>query len=301
MSEDPISFTVDESGRADHVLARRFPGTSRRRLAELFDAGHVKVGARVAKKGDRWDAGVNVTIASAPRAGEDLRPLPDEHAAALLAILHEDADVVIVAKPAGMPSQPLRAAELGTAANGLAVLRPECTTASDDPRDGGLVHRLDIGTSGALAAARSRAAWVRLRRAFSEGAVEKEYLALTHGAPMASECLAPLAQRGKKVAIDHALGLPAHTAFEVVEKLGDWRLVRCRASTGRMHQIRAHLAHCGAPIAGDRLYGGPPLAGLDGFFLHASRLVLPRDDGSRLDLEAPLPADRLAVLATLTG
>ncbi len=301
MSDEPISFVVDESGRADRVVARHFPGASRRRLAELFDAGAVKIGARVAKKGDRLDPGDHVTIASPPRAGEDLRPLPDERAAARLHVLYQDDDVVIVAKPAGMPSQPLRAGELGTAANGLAVLHPECTAASDDPRDGGLVHRLDIGTSGALAAARTRAAWLRLRRAFAVGGVEKEYLALTHGAPMASECLAPLAQRGKKVAIDHAEGLPAHTAFEVVQKLGAWRLVKCRASTGRMHQIRAHLAHCGAPIAGDALYGGPPLAGLDGFFLHASRLVLPRDTGAPIDVEAPLPSDRRAVIATLTG
>ncbi|HTJ44764.1 MAG TPA: RluA family pseudouridine synthase [Kofleriaceae bacterium] len=299
-----ITFVVDadEAGRADRVLARRFPGASRRRLAALFDEGAVKVGARVAKKGDRLDAGDEVTLTAEPAEGEDLRPVADEKAAAILREIYLDDDVVIVAKPAGMPSQPLRAGETGTAANGLAVLHPECTNASDDPRDGGLVHRLDIGTSGALAAARNRHAWVRLRRAFSIGAVEKEYLALTFGAPIATECMAPLAQRGKKVAIDHAEGLPAYTAFEIVQKLGDWRLVKCRASTGRMHQIRAHLAHCGAPIAGDVLYGGPALAGLDGFFLHAARLVLPREgDAPPIDVEAPLPPDRRAVIASLTG
>lgn len=298
-----MTFVVeaDEAGRADRVLARRFPGASRRRLAALFDAGAVRIGARVAKKGDRLDAGDEVTIAAAPAAGEDLRPVPDERAAARLRELYVDDELVIVDKPANMPSQPLRAGEIGTAANGLAVLHPECTSASDDPRDGGLVHRLDIGTSGALAAARTRHAWVRLRRAFAIGAIEKEYLALTHGAPIAAECMAPLAQRGKRVAVDHAEGLPAHTSFEIVQKLGDWRLVRCRAQTGRMHQIRAHLAHCGAPIAGDALYGGPPLAGLDGFFLHASRIKLPREDGEPIDVEAPLPPDRRAVIASLTG
>jgi 23S rRNA pseudouridine1911/1915/1917 synthase len=300
---DSISFTVgtDEAGRADLVLARRFPGASRRRLAALFEAGHVKVGARSIKKGDRLVAGDHVTLASAPAAGEDLRPAPDPEAAARLRVLHVDDDVVVIAKPAGMPSQPLRAGERGTAAGGLAALHPECAAAADDPRDGGLVHRLDIGTSGALAAARTRAAWLRLRRAFADGAVAKEYLALTHGAPHARECFAPLAQRGKKVAVDHAEGLPAHTAFEVVQVLGEWRLVRCRATTGRMHQIRAHLACCGAPIAGDALYGGPPLAGLDGFFLHASRLVLPREHGAPVDVEAPLPDDRRAVIASVTG
>jgi 23S rRNA pseudouridine1911/1915/1917 synthase len=294
-----VSFVVaaEEAGRADLVLARRFPGASRRRLAALFDAGHVKVGARTLRKGDRLDAGAHVTLASAPASGDDLRPAPDAQAAARLRELHADGDVVVLAKPAGMPSQPLRAGEVGTAANGLAALHPECATTSDDPRDGGLVHRLDIGTSGALAAARTRDAWLRLRRAFGDGEVAKEYLALTHGAPHASECFAPLAQRGKKVAIDHAEGLPAHTAFEVVQVLGEWRLIRCRATTGRMHQIRAHLACCGAPIAGDALYGGPPLAGLDGFFLHASRLVLP----GGLDVVAPLPEDLAAIVAGLAG
>jgi 23S rRNA pseudouridine1911/1915/1917 synthase len=296
---DHLSFevTADEAGRADLVLARRYPGASRRRLAALFDAGHVKVGARALKKGDRLDAGTRVTLVSAPASADEQRPAPDPNAAAKLRVLHLDADVVVVAKPAGMPSQPLRDGERGTAANGLAQLHPECSATSDDPRDGGLVHRLDIGTSGALAAARTRDAWQRLRRAFADGKVAKEYLALTRGAPHASECFAPLAQRGKKVAVDHAEGLAAHTMFEVVQLLGAWRLVRCRATTGRMHQIRAHLATCGAPIAGDALYGGPPLDGLDGFFLHASRLVLP----GAIDVEAPLPDDRRAVIAKLTG
>jgi 23S rRNA pseudouridine1911/1915/1917 synthase len=297
MSE--LSFTVaaDEGGRADRVLAKRFPDTSRRRLAELFASGGVRVRGRVAKKGDFLDPGDEITIASAPAGGEDLRPVADPDAAARLAVLYADDDVVVVAKPAGMPSQPLRAGELGTAANGLAVLHPECAAASDDPRDGGLVHRLDIGTSGALAAARTRDAWQRLRRAFADGLVDKAYLALTHGAPIAAECLAPLAQRGKKVAIDHAEGLAAHTSFEIVSRMGAWSLVRCRARTGRMHQVRAHLAHCGAPIAGDVLYGGPPLAGLEGFFLHASTLALP----PAVIVEAPLPADRQAVLDALGG
>ncbi len=302
MSTDPLQFTVgaEEGDRADRVIARHFPGASRRRLAELFATGGVRVGGRVAKKGDYLDPGNEVTLVSAPHGPEDMKPVADPAAAARLHVLHLDDDLVVVAKPAGMPSQPLRAGELGTVANALAVLHPECAGASDDPRDGGLVHRLDIGTSGALAAARNRHTWLRLRRAFAAGLVDKEYLALTHGAPIAAECLAPLVQRGKKVAIDHGEGLPAHTAFEVIETHGAWRLVRCRAATGRMHQIRAHLAHCGAPIAGDALYGGPPLAGLDGFFLHASRLTLPGEPPApALSIEAPLPDDRRAVIAAL--
>jgi 23S rRNA pseudouridine1911/1915/1917 synthase len=294
---DEIRFVVtsDEVGRVDRAIAHRFPESSRRRLAELFDAGGVRIDGRRARKGDRVDAGVEVVLTSAPPTPGDQSPQPDPEAAARLTVLHVDDDVVAISKPAGMPSQPLRAGELGTVASALASLYPECAATSDDPRDGGLVHRLDIGTSGVLVAARTRASWEALRRAFGGGAIDKEYLALTWGAPVSSSCDAPLAQRGKKVAVDAAEGLAAHTEWNVDQVLGAWRLMRCHATTGRMHQIRAHLAYCGAPIAGDTLYGGPELPGVLGFFLHAAWLRLP--GGTRID--APLPPDRADTLARL--
>ncbi|MBE7452785.1 MAG: RNA pseudouridine synthase [Kofleriaceae bacterium] len=91
---------------------------------------------------------------------------------------------MVMAKPPGMPSQPLRAGELGTAASGLVALHPECAAVADDPRDGGLVHRLDRGTSGLLVAARTRAAWQALRAAFADRRVDKTYLALVEAAPV---------------------------------------------------------------------------------------------------------------------
>jgi 23S rRNA pseudouridine1911/1915/1917 synthase len=293
-----VEFVIEpgEEGRIDRVLARRFPESSRRMLAELFDAGAVRIAGKLAKKGDHAPPGAQVTLAREPATGADLRPVPDPVAAELLQVLLVDDDVVVVAKPGGMPSQPLRAGELGTAANGIAALHPECSSTSDDPRDGGLVHRLDIGTSGALIAARTRAAWLDLRAAFGAGEVEKEYLALVEQNPVASGCDLPLSQRGKRAVVDLASGLPAHTSWEVIARHGGKRLLRCHAATGRMHQVRAHLAHCGAPIVGDELYGGRPFPGLLGFFLHASRISF----RGRI-VEAPLPADRRAVIAVLTG
>jgi 23S rRNA pseudouridine1911/1915/1917 synthase len=295
MSDVRFVVTADEAGRVDRAIARRFPETSRKRLTELFAAGAVRVGGKRARKGDRVDAGAEVVLAQAPSGAGDLAPVADPGAAARLVVLHLDDHIVAVDKPPGMPSQPLRAGERGTAANGIASLHPECAATSDDPRDGGLVHRLDIGTSGVLIAARTRASWESLRRAFGAGQVAKDYLALTRGAPVASECDAPLAQRGRRVVVDAAEGLAAHTSWRIEQTLGPWRLLRCKASTGRMHQIRAHLAHCGAPIAGDTLYGGTELAGLIGFFLHAASVQLP----GGVTIEAPMPADRLAALASL--
>jgi 23S rRNA pseudouridine1911/1915/1917 synthase len=291
------TFTVEEgeADRIDRVIAKRFPASSRRKVAELFDDNAVRLDGKLAKKGDRAAPGAVIELARAPVSPEELRVVPDAEVAARLTVLFEDTDVIVVSKPPGMPSQPLRAAERGTAANGIVALHMECAAVADDPRDGGLVHRLDGGTSGALAAARTRDAWKSLRAAFADGKVAKTYLALVDAPPVSRECEAPLAQRGGKVVVDHTAGLEAHTSWEVVRRIGERALVRCTATTGRMHQVRVHLATCGAPIAGDVLYGGAPLPELVGFFLHAERLTLP----GRAMIEAPLAADRVATLAAL--
>lgn len=297
----PLRFVIEagEDDRLDRALARRFPGAGRARLGELFARGAVRLDGRIAKKGDRARPGATVELAQPPVTAEALRVTPDPAAAERLAFLHTDAEVVVVGKPPGMPSQPLRAGEVGTAASGIVARFPECAAVADDPRDGGLVHRLDIGTSGALIAARTRAGWLRLRAAFAAGQVDKQYLALTEAAPIGRGCDEPLAQRGKKVVVDHTEGLDASTAWEVVRALGERRLVRCHATTGRMHQIRAHLAVCGAPIVGDALYGGGAFPGLVDFFLHAETVRFPDSAGGLVTVEAPLPPDRQAVLAAL--
>jgi len=284
--------TADE-GRADKALARHFPDAGRRQLAELFEAGEVRVRGKRAKKGDRVAAGDVIELTREPVSGDAMRPVADP--SVVLDVLLETLELVAVAKPAGVPSQPLRAGELGTIANGLVARFPECAALGDDPRDGGLVHRLDIGTSGVLVAARTEAAYRALREAFGQGAVAKTYLALTDALPVARECEEPLAQRGDHVVVDHTEGLPAHTQFTIERAGAQHALVRCIARTGRMHQVRAHLAHVGAPITGDTLYKGLPLAGFDGFFLHAATLVLP--DGT--SIEAPLPARFSAALAAV--
>ena len=301
-----MRITVEEAGRVDKVVAREFPAAGRRRLAEMFDEGSVKIvrgeRARRARKGDRVEPGDIIELAHAPVTGDALRPAPDAAAAEQLAVLLERPEVVVVAKPAGMPSQPLRAGELGTAASGIAARWPECASIGDERRDGGLVHRLDIGTSGALIAARTPEAYRALRDAFGAGLVEKVYLAIVEGRPVSRDCDAPLAQHGRRAVVDHTDGLAAYTAFTVERATDRYALVRCLAQTGRTHQVRAHLAHVGAPIAGDTLYGGSALADLPGFFLHAARISFPLA-GTRIVVEAPMPPPFEAALAVtgLTG
>ncbi len=292
----PLTFVVgaDEDGRLDRLVARRFPDASRRKVVALIDDGAVRVDGHRGKKGERVRVGATVVVTAAPVDDAALRVTADDDAAARLTMLHVDATRVVVAKPPGMPSQPLTAGERGTAAGGIVARFPECADAARDPRDGGLVHRLDIGTSGVLIAARTRETWEALRASFSAGAVTKHYLALCEAPPVSRGCDAPLVQRGARVVVDHTDGLDATTTWEVIARAGERALVRCHAETGRTHQIRVHLATCGAPIVGDTRYGGQPMPELVEFFLHAERVRF--DD---LDLTAPLPPDRAAVLAAL--
>jgi tRNA pseudouridine32 synthase/23S rRNA pseudouridine746 synthase len=220
-----------------------------------------------------------------------------------LAVLHEDAHLVALAKPPGRIVIPGRGpAERTVREEAEASLGPLW-----------VVHRLDRGTSGLLLLARSAEAHRALNLAFDRREVEKRYLAVVRGAlPDALRVEVPIAagRKGRMRAAgqDDPRGKPAATAFRVMERFGRPEvsaLVECLPETGRTHQIRVHLASAGAPLAFDPDYGpAEPIrdaAGrtvLERTPLHAWRLSLDHPiTGARLDLEAPLPADLEAVLA----
>lgn len=318
MSRSALRFRAEVGGRADRIVGERL-GWGRRLVARAFEEGLVNVNGRRAKKGDRVAPGDEIEIAVAALAegarGRDaLRPVPEPEAP--LEVLVEDRRFVAVAKPPGAPSYPLRPGERGTVANALLARFPECAGAGADPREAGLVHRLDIGTSGVLVAARDPEAWRRLREAFREGRVEKEYLALVVGeVPQDGAISLPIAHdradpRRVRVVADpreaaRRGALPAETRWTVARRFRGFTLLSCRAVTGRMHQVRAHLAAMGWPVVGDRLYGAPtPAPGepeVVGHFLHACRVVLPHPDtDAPVAIEAPLPSDRVRALAELT-
>jgi len=301
-----IRFQARAAGRVDLLVAGRLAGQGRRRVAALFAAGRVRVDGRVARKGLHVPAGAVVEVLGedVPGATGDIGPevmiavVPE--AALALPVLHVDAALVVVSKPPGMPSHPLRPGERGTAANALVARWPECAGLGRDPREAGLVHRLDTDTSGVLAAARTQPAWVAVRAAFARGEVHKRYLALVHGVPSGAGCEVALVHRGNRMAAARGGepgALPAVTRWQVRERLGAFSLLECTAHTGRMHQVRVHLAQAGAPIAGDRTYGPaatlPDDLPLRGHFLHALSITLPHPlTGALLTIEAPLPPDR---------
>jgi 23S rRNA pseudouridine1911/1915/1917 synthase len=298
---------AEEGARLDHFVAARgsLSHTAARRVVE---SGSARVNGRRARKGERLRAGDRVEVSGPLPDAEALSPQPEPEQP--LVVLHADASLVVVDKPPGIPTHPLRAGERGTLAGALVARFPECARAGADPREAGFAHRLDGDTSGCLVAARTAEAWRALRRAFHEGAARKEYLALVVGDVVAAggsdRPLRHDRSDRRRVVVESDLGdqseeaRPASTRWAPLGRGGGFTLLQVTAKTGRMHQVRAHLAHAGYPIVGDPLYGGPPAPPeAPGHFLHAARLRLPHPDGGTLDVSAPLPPARRALLERL--
>ena len=254
--------------RIDHVVAAAVPGLSVAAARRLLQAGAVRIDGRRPRKGAKLAAGAagatieidDAELAGAGSAGAARVPVAPD-ARLEVAVLFSDEALVAIAKPAGIPSHPRAPGELGTAANAVVARFPECAGASPDPREGGLVHRLDTGTSGVLIAARSAGLWPALRAALTAEDCEKTYLAEVVGAPAGAGVeTAPIGRVGRRGGRVRVGGgrqpLAAETSWEVVERRGATALLRVRLSAGRPHQVRAHLAAAGFPIAGDRRYGG---------------------------------------------
>ena len=296
-----LAVTDQEDGvRLDQFVARRIPGISRGSVRRLLERGLVLVDGRPHPKGLRLSPGQQVLVAAVARSE---RPVPQPDMP--LWVLAERDDLVVINKPAGVSCHPLVPGETDTVANAIAARYPECAGASSQAREGGLVHRLDWCTTGALLAARSADAYGRLRGAFSSGRVVKHYLALVDGelertGQVKSGIRTTPGDRTRMEVVcstDAPSGSrEAETCFAPLERLGERTSVHVTCRTGRRHQVRVHLAHAGFPLSGDEPYGGRPLEGNQGAFLHAARVSL-LDEGAHF--AAPLPADRAALLRGL--
>ena len=292
-----LEVPADAAGMRIDVWLSGALALPRTRVKELLERGAVRIGGRPPRKGDRTVAGARVEVTL---PAEDPRPVAEPELP--LRVLHVDAQLIAVDKAAGMPSHPLEPGERGTVVNALVARYPECADASEDPREGGLVHRLDTLTSGVLLAARTPEAWRALREAFSGRQVDKRYLAVVTG-PVADEGEIDLPLRHRGDHVEPALGgggREALTDFRVLSRAADAALLEVRIRTGVLHQIRAHLAAIGAPVLGDEAYGGRPHPGLERFFLHAAHLGLVHPvTAARLEISAPLPADLRRALGQL--
>ncbi len=292
-------------------MPRLWPDLTRARAQKLIEGGHVLVDGRAPKPSLKLRGGEQVEVALPPPEPSGLvaQDLP-------LSVLHEDADLLVLDKAAGMVVHPARGTPAGTVVNALLHRLGEAEAVDDRV---GLVHRLDKDTSGCLVVARRERALLKLQAAFKDREVEKTYLALCHGAPPAEGRLDTLYGRHPADRTRYTTrvrtGRRAVTGFAVRERFGDRAaLLEVALETGRTHQIRVHLAEAGWPLLADAVYGGarrearlpegdPVRRAAEAVgrqALHAWRLGFahPRT-GKRLRFEAPIPRDLEAALAVL--
>ena len=268
----------DEAGlRLDVLLCRRLPVLSRARVRSMLDAGEIHVNGRRCRKGARITPGDRVTLDREPDPGE-FAALPDR--ALPLVIAYEDDHLVVLDKAPGVPSHPLKPTEIGTVASALVARYPEMAGVGWRPREPGILHRLDAGTSGLMLAARDEPTFDALLLALREGRIEKRYVALVHGVAEVGIIDAPIAPHPsdpRRVKVGPGLRGERPTRTEILavkERWPDRSEVEVRAGAAARHQVRAHLSHLGHPLVGDTLYGAPAEPTLRRHLLHASYIGL---------------------------
>lgn len=257
MSRRPESFTIERSlprERLDSFLRLRFPDASRGAIQRLIEEGHIKVNGRLVKPTHAPRAGevVSVIWPEARSAEAQAENLP-------LAILYEDADLIVLNKAPGTVVHPAAGNETGTLVNALLHhCRGKLSGIGGVARPG-IVHRLDKDTSGCLVVAKSDLAHLKLAEQFAGRGVTKIYDAILCGELPASrgDIREPIARHRterQRMAVVKG-GREAWTSYEVVERLHGATLVQTRLHTGRTHQIRVHFKHLGFPLVGDDTYG----------------------------------------------
>ena len=275
--------------RLDKLLTALAPEFSRAHLQGLVADGRVTLDGRVVKAAStRVKAGQRIEV-ELVRPAHELAFRPE---AMSLAVVHEDAHVLVLDKPAGLVVHPAAGNWSGTLLNGLLARDP---AAAALPR-AGIVHRLDKDTSGLMVVGRSLEAVTGLVRDIAARVVSRRYLALAHGRMAEDETVieAPIG-RDPRVRVRMAVtsaGKPARTDVEQLAWAGGIAALRCTLHTGRTHQIRVHLAHRGHPLVSDAVYGGRPALGMARQALHAAHLAFRHPvTGERLAFDAAPPPD----------
>ncbi len=290
-----VPVSDDDAGqRLDNFLMRHLRSVPRSAVYRLLRTGQVRVNGGRAKPDRRLESGDQVRIPPVKMEEKTAPGTPSAAQRALIsdAIIHEDKDLLVINKPAGMAVHGGSGVSFGVI-EVLRAMRPEGTFE--------LAHRLDRETSGCLIIAKRRPALRKLHASFREGTVEKRYLALLvghwdHGAVAVGAALKKNQVRGgeRMVTVDTEDGKSALSHFRPLETQRDASFMEVIIETGRTHQIRVHAAHLGHPVAGDEKYGDGEAnkrfsrLGLKRMFLHASSLAMPHPNGDTLAVSAPL-------------
>jgi 23S rRNA pseudouridine1911/1915/1917 synthase len=307
------NFTVPEELdgiRLDRCLAKLSPEWTRSRARKLIDDDRVQINGSQGKPSSTVRAGDSLTVDE-----PTIRPLGIEAEDIPLDVIHEDGDILVINKPAGLVIHPAAGNPSGTLVNALLHYCRDLSGIGGVERPG-IVHRLDKDTTGIMVVAKSDRAHLALSIAFRRHTIRKTYLALCFGAPKTPEGVvdAPIDRhpRQRKEMAVVSKGRPARTLYSVEGQFAGTSLVSCRPVTGRTHQIRVHMAHIGNAIIGDPLYAGRQWRNLTdaalqkacrGFprqALHARRLAFDHPVTKEpVEFEAPLPSDFEELLETL--
>ncbi|PVW03427.1 RNA pseudouridine synthase [Microbacterium sp. Gd 4-13] len=297
----PVPDGLDGT-RVDAALAKML-GFSRTFAADVADAGGVTQDGRAVEKSDRLRAGAWLSVEWTPRREPEIVPtaVPD------LGIVYDDDDMVVVDKPAGVAAHPSVGWEGPTVLGALAAAGFRIATTGAAERQG-VVHRLDVGTSGLMVVAKSETAYTALKRAFKEREVEKIYHAIVQGHPdpLSGTIDAPIGRHPThswKFAVTPS-GKDSVTHYETIEAFPGASLLEIHLETGRTHQIRVHMAAHRHPCVGDPLYGADPTIsarlGLTRQWLHAHRLAFAHPaTGEWSTFSSDYPADLARALEIL--
>ncbi len=292
----------DSGQRIDQYLSRRMEDVSRSQIQKMIQENLIKVSDKPVKPNYRLISGDSIQVDF--REPEVLDICPENIP---LDILYEDSDLLILNKPKQMVVHPAPGHPSGTLVNALmyhcgaelsginGVIRP------------GIVHRIDMDTTGSLIVCKSDLAHQKIAEQLKEHSITRVYEAIVHGnlkndtgtinAPIGRD-----SKDRKKMSVRSRNGRPAVTHYKVLERFGQFTYIQCRLETGRTHQIRVHMASIGHPILGDGVYGPRkcPFPGLQGQTLHARTIgiIHPRT-GEYLEVEAPLPSYFEALLKKL--
>ena len=289
--------------RLDRWLVAQRPEQSRSRIQKFIDAGYVRVNGITGRAKTPLRQGDAVELWMPPP--EPLDYLKPE--AMALDVLFEDAHLIVLNKPAGLTVHPAPGNKDGTLVNGLLHHCPDLPGIGGELRPG-IVHRLDKDTTGCIVVAKSQEALVKLQVQIQKRIASREYLAVVHGQPAADSGTVVgaigrhPADRKKYAVVSDGSGRHACTHWRVIERLGDYALLRFKLDTGRTHQIRVHCAHTNHPIVGDPVYSRARRLPVDlpGQALHAVQLGLNHPiSGERIVCEAPLPPAFEKLLAAL--
>jgi 23S rRNA pseudouridine1911/1915/1917 synthase len=299
----PVPDGLDGT-RVDAALAKML-GFSRTFAAEVAASGGVRLDGAILDKSDRLRSGGWLDVEWRPK--EELKVVPI--AVPDLGIVYDDDDIVVIDKPTGVAAHPSPGWEGPTVVGALAAAGFRIST-SGAPERTGIVHRLDVGTSGLMVVAKSESAYTALKHAFKERTVEKIYHAVVQGHPdpLAGTIDAPIGRHPShswKFAVTPD-GKPSVTHYETLEAFPGASLLEIHLETGRTHQIRVHMAAHRHPCVGDPLYGADPTLsarlGLTRQWLHAHKLGFEHPTtGEWVQFESGYPADFQHALSVLRG